>query len=250
MGLNLYRGFDSHRLRQNEKAPSGAFLFWRGHFLRKRPLTFRSTLSGSRPSTMLTTFAPHLDYEKTAGARHSFDPALRMYRGTRIRRRPPYVPAGTSQEGPLLRQRRIRGRPCQPVVSGSWYDRLPIGLHRRFMSRLICILLMLLLPLQGFAMQVGVRAQGEVSSLAHEIEHAEGVSHHHDADGSVHYDDSEESKTHLSDSSAVQVQPGIPAVVVLPLPSAVTGTAVRGVTAFLPEPVPERPQRPPSSSLG
>ena len=54
------------------------------------------------------------------------------------------------------------------------------------MRRLLCILLMLCLPLQGFAMQWGFAMQSSDLSLAHEALHEGFVSHHHEDDGTIH----------------------------------------------------------------
>jgi hypothetical protein len=117
-------------------------------------------------------------------------------------------------------------------------------------SRLICVFLMLFLPLQGFAMQVGSVTPGTIYNLAHELEHSEGVSHHHEDDGSVHYDDSVESESHLADCSiGHHYQPGLPASLVFALPDDRPVALAEDGPAFIPDPVPQRPQRPPSASL-
>lgn len=118
------------------------------------------------------------------------------------------------------------------------------------MSRLICIILMVCLPLQAFALQRDMGMGGKMYSLAHEMEHAEGISHHHEEDGTVHYDDSVESKLHLAESSSVHWPPGLPTIVVLALPLILSCKALEDPPAFFPDRVPEQPQRPPSSSLG
>lgn len=121
------------------------------------------------------------------------------------------------------------------------------------MRQLICILLLLCLPLQSFALPGGsllfVSANG--NGMSHALEHDEGIQHHHhDDNGSVHYDDSDESLQHIHDHSsspqlaflAVQFQPIAP---VLSAP-AVDG----GVTQFIPAPFLDAPLRPPAPSLG
>ncbi|MFC0253628.1 hypothetical protein [Massilia consociata] len=70
------------------------------------------------------------------------------------------------------------------------------------MRRIVHILLLLCLPLYGFAMQGGAQHAYGVATLAHLLEHEEGVQHHHDDDGSVHYDDSEASRDHAQDHSS------------------------------------------------
>lgn len=109
------------------------------------------------------------------------------------------------------------------------------------MRRLLCILLMFCLPLQGFAMQ---------GSFAHEILHEEHVSHHHEADGSIHFDASDESVQHVQDHSC-STQPGglfFPALA--PTPAQLVETVAIGEVAFIPDPMLEHPHRPPALSLG
>jgi hypothetical protein len=76
--------------------------------------------------------------------------------------------------------------------------------------RLLCIFLLMLLPLHSFAMQSGRLSAGGLFNIAHEIEHLEATSHHHDDDGSVHYDDSGESATHSADHAASQQSASLP----------------------------------------
>ena len=72
------------------------------------------------------------------------------------------------------------------------------------MRRLICILLLLCLPLQSFAAQGGALLSGSLAgqAIAHELDHAAEIEHNHEDDGSVHYDDSDESVQHSHESSA------------------------------------------------
>jgi hypothetical protein len=68
------------------------------------------------------------------------------------------------------------------------------------LRRLICLFMLVILPLQGFAMQSsGMGAQ--MMNFAHEMEHALDVSHHHGDDGKVYYDQSDESDQHALDTS-------------------------------------------------
>lgn len=115
--------------------------------------------------------------------------------------------------------------------------------------RLFCLLLLVLLPLHGFAMQSGWHSSGKAAfSIAHEIDHLTGASHHHDDEhGGIHYDDSQASAEHLTDHATVHGCAAIP-------PSAVPLAAVRAIRTtdiqpqhYLPDPDPRRLQRPPSS---
>lgn len=115
------------------------------------------------------------------------------------------------------------------------------------MRRIICLLLLVCLPLQGFALPWSMSTPA--AGVLHEIDHDEGRLHHHDDGGSVHYDDSEESAEHLQDHSSPQpvalIAPQLPGV-----PPEPAMAAVGGDSSFLPDPLPDRLQRPPAPSLG
>lgn len=117
------------------------------------------------------------------------------------------------------------------------------------MRRLFCLLLLVLMPLHSFAMQGGWHSSGSAAfSIAHEIDHLMGASHHHDDEhGGIHYDNSSASSEHLADHSAAHGCAAIP-------PSVVDLIAVRAVRTsqmqpqhYIPDPDPRRLQRPPSS---
>ena len=118
------------------------------------------------------------------------------------------------------------------------------------MLRLLCLLLLVLLPLQSLASQKGgVRAPGDAAVL-HEIAHAEEVLHHHDDDGTIHYDDSSESLQHVDDHcSCSHLCLLIPAFATL---SEDAGTQARypDPVSFIPDPWLDDPQRPPSHTPG
>jgi hypothetical protein len=117
--------------------------------------------------------------------------------------------------------------------------------------RLLTIFLLLLLPLHSFAMQGGWLSSENQFNLAHEIEHIEGVSHHHpEDDDSVHYDESSDSVKHFSEHSASQQTVTLPSMAVTPIAIDAVSVAVSQFWQYVPDPIPERPQRPPSSSLG
>lgn len=105
----------------------------------------------------------------------------------------------------------------------------------------------MLLPLHSFAVQVGWFSAGSAFDLAHEIEHMEGASHHHGDDGTVHYDDSSESAQHSSEHSAAQPPFGLPVISLPPLLFAPPVATPSPLAQYIPDPIPERPQRPPSS---
>ena len=117
------------------------------------------------------------------------------------------------------------------------------------MRRLFCLFLLILLPLHSFAMQGGWYSSGKAAfSIAHEIDHLAGTSHHHDDEhGGIHYDDSQTSADHLSDHSTAHGCAAIP-------PSGVPLLAARAIRTtemqpqhYLPDPYPQRLQRPPST---
>ena len=118
------------------------------------------------------------------------------------------------------------------------------------MRRIIYILLLLCLPVYGFAMQGGLPHAYGLGSLAHEVEHDEGIQHHHEDDGSIHYDESDESFDHAQDHSSSQQ----PAGASLPTPAVVPEQLVSSLTVFMaraaPEPFLDGPRKPPRPSPG
>lgn len=106
---------------------------------------------------------------------------------------------------------------------------------------------MLLLPLHAFAMQDGASAFKEMFDIAHEIDHLEGVSHHHDEHGAPHYDDSGESAKHFAEHSASQLHVALPSGEIAFLTSIQFKAARSDLGHFIPDHIPERPQRPPQS---
>jgi hypothetical protein len=113
---------------------------------------------------------------------------------------------------------------------------------------------MLCLPLQTLALQwePAFAADSVTVSLAHALEHAEHVEHHHEADGSIHYDDSEESAQHmhmhdhLCGAQFCMVD-GVPQ---LTPPSQVGREAWAEPAFHVPNPFLDNPQRPPALALG
>ena len=120
------------------------------------------------------------------------------------------------------------------------------------MRRLICLLLLLCLPLQSFALPGSALLSAALGGpgIAHELDHAAQIEHHHDDDGSVHYDDSDESEQHIDDySSSTQV--AHLAVLLQPVAPNQCATAVDDAPAcFIPTPFPDSPLRPPALSPG
>jgi hypothetical protein len=122
------------------------------------------------------------------------------------------------------------------------------------MRRLFCILLMLCLPLQGFAMQWRAALRPDAAPLAqeimHQVMHDARVSHHHEGDGTVHVDNSDESTQHVQDHSAPP-QPATLIAMAMPVaPPQLVFAVLTELSLFIPDPVPECPHRPPSPTLG
>lgn len=99
-------------------------------------------------------------------------------------------------------------------------------------------------------MQGGMPPVDGATSLVHALEHQEGVQHHHEADGSVHYDDSEESLDHAQEHSS-PMQPVGFGVLRLAIPPEQAGSEPGSYLAqAVPEPFLDGPHRPPASALG
>jgi hypothetical protein len=117
--------------------------------------------------------------------------------------------------------------------------------------RLFCIFLMILLPMHSFAMQGGWYSSASAFDISHELDHLVGAAHHHDDDhGSVHYDNSGDSSRHSAEHSAGHSCAALPSTELPLLTISVSGAAIPETPHYLPDPFPERLQRPPSSSLG
>jgi hypothetical protein len=105
---------------------------------------------------------------------------------------------------------------------------------------------MLLLPMHSFAMQAGALAFEEMFDIAHEIDHVEGASHHHDEHG-THYDESGDSAQHFAEHSASHGCVALPSVAISLLTTVPIKVAPSDLGHFIPDHIPERPQRPPQS---
>lgn len=118
------------------------------------------------------------------------------------------------------------------------------------MRRILTILLMLCLPLQTLAMQCERVLAADMTMLAHVIEHDNRVLHHHGDDGSVHYDDSDESAKHVLDHSCSPQPAGMLPPMRMPVPVEFVSVAPPEAVPFVPDPLPDLPLRPPAFSLG
>ena len=124
-------------------------------------------------------------------------------------------------------------------------------LQGRLLRRILYILLLLCLPLHGFAMQGGLPHADAMSSLMHELEHAEGVyHHHHDGDGSVHYNQSDESVEHVQDHSCSPHPAGFSLPALIVPPEQQVSKLAPFVADAVPEPFLDGPRKPPRLALG
>jgi hypothetical protein len=105
---------------------------------------------------------------------------------------------------------------------------------------------MALIPLQALASQGTFALLGDSFDLVHELLHDEVKIHHHDEDGTIHFNDSQESMKHHSEHAANAPLLGLLPVTGLPV---VTLTVLSRVPTpsvwYLPNPYLETPQRPP-----
>ncbi|WP_124574884.1 hypothetical protein [Herminiimonas sp. KBW02] len=115
------------------------------------------------------------------------------------------------------------------------------------MRRLICVFLLMLLPLQSFALQSAPAQVNHGFDIQHEIEHLHGINHHHSEDGVAHYDDSGESTQHLSDNACAHTPVALLLDFALQLSFAVPLESSLEMRDYIPHPHLERPQRPPAS---
>ncbi len=118
------------------------------------------------------------------------------------------------------------------------------------MRQLLCILLLICLPLQSFASQsAGVR-QPDAAGLRHVLDHAEDRHHHHEGDGSIHYDESDESVEHTCEGSPAPQQSLLNPAPALVCQLVISRADSPDLAAYLPLPYLEVPQRPPSFAPG
>ena len=119
------------------------------------------------------------------------------------------------------------------------------------MRRLICLLLLMCLHLQSFALQAGAAMSGDTVNVAHEVAHEENIQHHHhDDDGSLHYDNSDESAQHTLDHSNCQQPAGVWISTLPPTPDQVVSVTAPEFSCFIPDPYLDSPLRPPALALG
>lgn len=117
------------------------------------------------------------------------------------------------------------------------------------MRRFFCLLLLICLPLHSFALQGGLPLSAQI---VHELEHDQGIQHHHhEDDGSIHYDQSDESAQHAQDHPASPHSAWSPAPhVFTPAAARLSARVALEPSRFVPEPFHDGPHRPPAPSLG
>lgn len=92
---------------------------------------------------------------------------------------------------------------------------------------------MLLVPLQAYSAVAGMWGHAGKADLQHLADHENGVAHHHDDDGSIQHDNSDESLQHLSQHAGCLSFAAIATNVQLPaLP-----VCARGVSYIEPPPI-------------
>lgn len=99
-------------------------------------------------------------------------------------------------------------------------------------------------------MQSGWSPASRTFDVAHEMEHLEGIQHHHDADGTVHYDDSSKSAKHHAEHAGCGHALALPSHLTPQVVLTAFSFSMVEFRQFVPERVPERPQRPPQQLLG
>ncbi len=92
---------------------------------------------------------------------------------------------------------------------------------------------------------------GEIEfSVAHESAHEDGTEHHHDADGAVHYDHSDESARHIHDHSSSPQLAFLAAPLAALAPQPANRATEDAMARFIPDPFLDSPLRPPADALG
>lgn len=116
------------------------------------------------------------------------------------------------------------------------------------MRRLLCLLLLVLLPLHGFAALQGTATPSETAKeLTHELDHQYGISHHHGDDGDIHYDDSGESSQHFAEHAGAGQPSAVPSLLTPKLVLLVMPLLRYEPTEFIADAFLERLPRPPQT---
>lgn len=119
------------------------------------------------------------------------------------------------------------------------------------MRRIITLLLLLCLPLYGFAMPGGLSQAYGAGSLAHAVAHDENIlHHHHEDDGSVHYDASEQSLAHAQDHHSCAQPIGVVVPSLIVPPEQLLSSVLIPPAAALTEPFLDGPRKPPRPAPG
>lgn len=123
--------------------------------------------------------------------------------------------------------------------------------------RLLCLLLLICLPLQSFALQMEDVARMTPAGVAHELDHLQERLHHHhaddddsDAEGAVHYDNSEASIEHTEKHGHCCAQLLLKPLAAPFLPFEAAFATGGEPVLSTPHPYLDGPQRPPSFAPG
>jgi hypothetical protein len=118
------------------------------------------------------------------------------------------------------------------------------------LRRIVRLLLLLCLPLYGFAMPGSLPPVAGAAALAHQLEHNQGVHHHHEADGSIHYDESDQSLDHAQEHCSPLQPIGFGAARALIHPQQPVLEPGSYLNRFSPAPFLDGPHRPPAPAPG
>lgn len=100
-------------------------------------------------------------------------------------------------------------------------------------------------------MQWGEAIQSDVAAtIAHEVLHDDLVNHHHEDDGSIHFDASDESVQHVQDHSCSPQPGGLFVPQIVGAPNQLVELITISLVASVPDPELELPHRPPAPTLG
>lgn len=113
---------------------------------------------------------------------------------------------------------------------------------------LVALIVALLIPCYGFA-AVGKSVALVVDESGHALAHYADQAHHHDDDGAMHADDSEESVVHLHGDDWVTTPVLVVQALSLQFPAPAHVAPLRVSSLATPPPFIEGPIRPPRSDL-
>jgi hypothetical protein len=113
---------------------------------------------------------------------------------------------------------------------------------------LVALIVALLIPCYGFA-AMGQSVALVLDDTGHALAHYTDEAHHHDDDGAMHADDSDESATHPHDDDWVSTPALVVQGMAIPFPAPADATPKWVSASATPPPFLEGPIRPPRSDL-